>query len=389
MAFQEVSTSSCGGRLVSSIGGALIGVLLFFVSFPVLFWNEGRAVHMAQDLEEGSKNVVSVDPPKVDPANDGKLIHITAKATTDETLADPDFGVKDKAIRLARKVEMYQYKEEAHTEKKKNLGGSETTVTTYTYPTVWSEEHYDSAAFKDPDFKGNNPPMPPYASKTWDAEKVTAGDFELSKSLIAMIRNEKPLPVGDKTGEAKPPERYKVAEGGFYKSVDAGGSSSSPAVGDVKVTYTVVEPETVSVIAVQTGKTFKPFHGSSGNDIELLEETDKDAAGMFKTAVENNNTLTWILHVVGFLMMAIGIFLVLNPLSVMGDVVPFIGNMVGALLAFIAALLAFGLSLVTISIGWVFYRPLIGIPLLLVGLAGIAGVVYLLIRWKKPAKSMA
>ena len=76
MAFQEVSTQGWGGRIVSSFGGALLGVVLFIVSFPVLFWNEGRAVHMAQDLEEGAKSVVHMEADKVDPANDNKLIHI-------------------------------------------------------------------------------------------------------------------------------------------------------------------------------------------------------------------------------------------------------------------------------------------------------------------------
>src|SRR5271168_5165340 len=108
MAFREVSKQSWGGRIGSSLGGALLGGLLFLVSFPLLWWNEGRAVQTEQSLTEGAKNVVAIDADKVDSANEGKLVHITAKATTDDTPAEPDFHVKaPKVIRLDRKVEMY------------------------------------------------------------------------------------------------------------------------------------------------------------------------------------------------------------------------------------------------------------------------------------------
>ena len=145
MAYREVSNQSLGGRLVASVGGALFGGLLFLASFAVLWWNEGRAVQTEQSLTEGANNVVSVNAGKVDSANEGKLVHITAKATTDDTPTDPDFGVQaPKDLRLGRKVEMYQYKEEAHKETRKKLGGGEETVTTYTYDPVWSEDLQDS-----------------------------------------------------------------------------------------------------------------------------------------------------------------------------------------------------------------------------------------------------
>jgi hypothetical protein len=57
------------------------------------------------------QELVTVDASSVDPANEGKLVHLTAKAVTDETLADDMFGVSANAIKLRRNVEMYQWKE--------------------------------------------------------------------------------------------------------------------------------------------------------------------------------------------------------------------------------------------------------------------------------------
>src|SRR4051812_752026 len=54
MTFTEHSSQSWGSRLLESIKSVLIGLVLFVVAFPLLFWNEGRAVHTAKCLAEGS-----------------------------------------------------------------------------------------------------------------------------------------------------------------------------------------------------------------------------------------------------------------------------------------------------------------------------------------------
>jgi hypothetical protein len=67
------------------------------------------------------------------------------------------------------------------------------------------------------------------------------------------------------------------------------------------------------------------------------------------------------------------------------DVVPFIGNLLGAGATLFAVLLALPLSLATISVGWVFYRPLVGVPLLIGAVALLVGGIWLL-RRRAPAK---
>ena len=59
----------------------------------------------------------------------------------------------------------------------------------------------------------------------------------------------------------------------------------------------------------------------------------------------------------------------------MADVIPILGNIVGAGTGIIAFLLAACLSLVTIAIAWVFYRPVLGISLLIVAAVLIVLVV--------------
>jgi len=63
---------------------------------------------------------------------------------------------------------------------------------------------------------------------------------------------------------------------------------------------------------------------------------------------------------VGFLVMAIGIMLVFQPLVVIADVLPILGNFLGMGIALFAGVTAAGFSLLTIGIAWIYYRPVPG-----------------------------
>src|ERR1700730_9920105 len=148
--FTETTHQSWLSRLGQSVMGVLIGIGLIIGSTILIFWNEGRAVQTARSLTEGEGLVIAADAANVDPANEGKLVHVSGELATKIPLADPEFGLTTAAARLVRTVEVFQWKEESHTETKKNLGGSEDKVTTYTYTQVWSEPRIDSSRFHSP-----------------------------------------------------------------------------------------------------------------------------------------------------------------------------------------------------------------------------------------------
>ena len=141
--FTQVTSTSWIARLGKSILGVLIGIVLIIAAIVLLFWNEGRAVTTARSLAEGSHAVVAVGSASVDPANDGKLVYVSGDLTARAPLADQEFGVSANALRLVRKVEMYEWKEESKTERRDKLGGGEEEVKTYTYHRVWSDRYED------------------------------------------------------------------------------------------------------------------------------------------------------------------------------------------------------------------------------------------------------
>src|SRR5579872_4130337 len=132
----QIETTSWGSRLGKSLVGALFGVVLFLIAFPLLIWNEYNSVQTIRALEEGSGQCMSVAADKVDDGNQGKLIHTTGQATTTETLKDDPFGVSANALLLKRKAEIYQWKERKESKTEKQAGGKEVTVTKFYHDKV-------------------------------------------------------------------------------------------------------------------------------------------------------------------------------------------------------------------------------------------------------------
>jgi hypothetical protein len=357
--FTEYTSEGWLSRLGGSIKSVLVGVLFFLVSFPLLFWNEGRAVKTARSLDEGASAVVSVPSDRVDPTNDKKLVHTTGQATTDEVLNDADFGIALNAIKLIRNVEMYQWEERTTSEERKKLGGGTERVTRYDYEKVWASQVIDSDLFKHPE-DHRNPSRMPFESRTLVARKVTLGAFTLSSEQVGMLDEGEDLQI-DPAMEAAP-RRVKVSlDSGMFHT---GADPSSPDIGAVRVRFEVVRPKAVSVVGQQTGDTFEPYKARAGDDILLVKESALSAAAMFEAARTENTIITWVLRVVGWLLMFFGLLMVFRPISVFGDVVPIVGSILGAGLGVFSFLVASALSTLTMGLAWVFYRPLLGFILL-------------------------
>jgi hypothetical protein len=382
----KVSRQNIFSRLGGAIKGVVIGLLIFLVSFPVLFLNEGRAVKTAKSLKEGAAAVVSVDASRVDPGRQGALIHVSGEAKTAEILRDKDFPIEVNAIALERKVEMYQWREDSSSQTREKIGGTQETVTTYTYSKDWSSSVIDSSRFQEK--QGHqNPGKFPYEALRVRAEKVELGAFTLGTSIASQLDRFTPYAVDDAFLKALPDnlrERASIVEGKLF----IGANPASPQIGDVRIAFGTVPPATVSVIGAQQGSVIDGYTTSNGRTLAMVKTGLHSADAMFEAAQQENATLTWILRLVGFVMMFLGLAMILGPLSVMASVIPFVGRIVGAGTRLIAGFVAAGLSLVTIAIGWIVYRPLLGLLLLLVA-GGLIAAAFVLIKKSRGAPGQA
>ncbi|MEO2019550.1 MAG: TMEM43 family protein [Fuerstiella sp.] len=386
--FSEVTSESWFSRIQGAIKGILVGLVMFAISLPLLFWNEGRAVQTAKSLDEGSGAVVSVKSESVDSATEGKFVHFSGMATTDETLFDEQFNVSVNAIHLVRNVEMYQWEEEEKSDTKKRVGGGSETVTTYSYDLAWSSSLIDSSSFHE---RGRdehqNPLAMPVKSNSISAGNVLVGAYQLPPELVAEIENPKTVVL---TEDNIPVEFTEATESMAAMQLASstqlylGQSPSSPELGDVRISLVQTDPADVSVYGQQTSQTLQPYQTEAGNALLDLRMGIVSGEQMIEMAQAENRMMAWILRGVGAFLMFLGIFLVLRPISVLADVLPILGNIAEVGVAFIAGVLTISLALTTIAVAWLFYRPMIGVPLLVVAVAGI-GFLIMKLAGKKAA----
>ena len=72
-----------------------------------------------------------------------------------------------------------------------------------------------------------------------------------------------------------------------------------------------------------------------------------------------------------------GLKTILAPLHTLGAVVPVIGHIVEFGTGLLSFVLALALSLITVAIAWIFYRPMLGIALLVAGAAVLLSLKFL------------
>lgn len=379
--FTETTSTGWFSKIGSALWGVLMAPLLMIGSGALLFWNEGNFVYRAASLGEAKTAQVDVaDSAKLEADKVGKLVHLSGDAKTDETLEDADFGLKVKAIRLSRKVEMYQWVEKEKSEKKKKLGGGEETVTTYEYEKKWEDEPVDSDRFKDK--KGHqNPGAFPIQAKSETAKKVDVGAYHLSSGLISQIDKSEPLTLNVEEVKASPWLKDRTDAQVTSGEVYIGDAKNGPTVGDVKIAFTEVKPALISILAeLGADGALDAWKASNGYTVDRVEYGKVSGADMIKIMENENELITWILRAVGTLLMVVAVGMVFKPLEVLADVIPMLGDFVGWGTGIFAFVIGVAMSLFVVSIAWFYYRPLYGILLIVAGVALVMGVRMLLAK---------
>jgi hypothetical protein len=365
--FSERTHVSWGRKLTESIVAVGIGIALVLAMSALLFWNEGRAVQTYRSLDEGAHLVVKADAARVDPANDAKLVHVQGDLEAAAPVADSALGIQTKAARLVRHVEMFQWKEEQRTETRKNVGGSEERTTTYTYVRTWESRRIDSSRFRQP--AGHQNPQMRFSEYQATAKDATLGAFRPGAAALSRIpaSEAKPIPADaaqqfQGRSDLGPAQ---VVDGALY----LGPNPSEPRVGDLRITYKIAPLGPTSFIARQVGADLQEYQTKAGDALLLARSGLVAPEAMFAQAQAENRILTWVLRLVGAIFMFVGFVLILRPIAVLGDVVPFIGSILGAGTALAALLLTMVVAPLVVAIAWLFFRPLVSIAVIAVGAA--------------------
>jgi hypothetical protein len=359
--YVEVTTRSWLSRLMNSVVGVLIGLLLVVIAIWLLWMNEGRT-----DLSKVAERSVPISAETVDPAANGKFVAATGKLTSSELLGDPGYLKPGNYIRLVRRVEMYAWEEDTRSETKTNVGGSETTTTEYTYEKRWTSSPDDSSRFKVPE--GHQNPEMALKGTSFRVRSAQVGAYEIDPSTITLPGTED-LPLSEANIEAGQGRLE-----GEYLYIGRG-SLQSPQVGDLRVRYEIVPAGiNVTVLGQVDGNRLVSYTSREGETLYRAFQGDRAAA--IEALATEHVMMSWLLRFLGFIMMWIGFMLVAEPLSVFLDFLPILGRMSRMATSIATFGLALGLSLLIIILSIIFHNILI----LLFILGVIAVIGFLLYR---------
>ena len=327
---------------MKNFGSLVIGIILFFAAFGLLWWNEGNSAKKINIANYTNKNAIEVSSNNIQRDNDNKLIATNGQALTSSTLSD-GFVNSPNTLVLERTVRMYQWIEESEDGK---------TV----YKKDWSDIEQNSDEFED---KSHRNPKFTIASNEYIAPNATLGQYDLSERQIGLIDPQNEFSnLTEKTG-------FEIINNQYYK----GKNIEDPEVGDILISYNYApsgsaisiigeqksDNTIVSMIHKKLGKIYIQYDGKMTKD-EMLEKYRND-----------NKMLTMFLRFLGWFLMFIGLKLFFEPLMSILNFIPILGKLADTATTFIFALITFILSLFTISIAWFAYRPLLSISLIATG----------------------
>lgn len=346
----KVTRTSYGGNIKDSIVGAFIGILLFLGSFALLWINEGRSVKQIEKANFMQKNAIEVTSDTLNPENNDLLIATSGSAITTDYLYDGIVYLEN-TLTLDRVVEMYQWHEDEDRKTTDNYGGSSTTTTTYNYYKDWSSKPQDSSRFEYSGY--DNPPFK-IKSEKYSANNATFGVYSLSKEQISKIKSETEytnLPISNK---------YSIVDKYYYE----GNNYNDPQIGDIRISYKYSPSGTnISIIGKQNSDyTISPLESKKG-EIYLQYNGLLNKEEMIKKFKEFNSFLTNILRFVGWFLMFAGLNLIIKPIHTVLKIIPPLAHITEFITGFGLFLISVVLSISTIAIAWLIYRPILAIAL--------------------------
>lgn len=404
------------------IGAFVAGCIMIPFSLVLLWKNEKKQVTYAKLVAVAKEECTTVEADSPDEANNYNLVHVTGTTENAEDITDHSFGCSvANSYRLVRTVEMYQWKETKTTTKN---GDEETTVTEYDQG--WFEYPISSSNFDDQDGHENPSNEWPFKSETIDAQTVTMGKFRLNSTQVKTLGGQRDESLEfENDGEdvinttadalaAKEFANFELRDGYLYSSTSA--NDESQHIGQYRVKFHYNQCGTATVMAQQIqdnedGFTFRKWNPEKRN-VEYGQSTDAEMdstwgsplccyiclcvnccmGALFEEVVdvardgqlsssvyfeEQDNMVDNMKYIrpLGIFLCIFGHYLLFSPIIKLLDMIPFVGWLLSGLVAVAAIIFAIvvglTLSVLTIAIAWVFFRPLIGIPLLLIVAASI------------------
>lgn len=352
----RVRRQSYGNKLASSLVGAVLGIIMFLASFVALYLNEGR--ENLGKIAAGAKEVTSHSQAKTEEL-------ICFKGTLDADIYAKDtYLIEDDYLYIERIVEMYGYEETKHTDKKDNLGGSSTITESYTYQLKWT-----SSPLKSTNFKGDNSERPTISNETQYNSRITdmpqsitekatsmhIGDYSVNEDV--QLSGASALSITASNSNLSSLPNSIINNQYILQSSQEEPSFSSPKLGDIRISYKAIKAnksgiifgafshQAISKFVTPKNKTLLRYFSGVDTKAEAVSILEKE-----------HKTMTWILRLVGFLLMFLGLVAMSNPISEFVSVIPIFSKMSKGVFGIIAFIVSLVLTTLTVLLSIILHN---------------------------------
>ena len=334
MAIVKTTRTGFLGNLINSVMAIPIGILMFLISFWVLFKNEGLP-NLGKICEAESSEVAADEA-----GHDGDFVSVTGELKSGSMLGDPEFLSPGNYINLSRDVEMYAWVEHTESETVDKVGGGTETRTTYTYEMEWTSNPRTNG-FEDSSY--NNPPMQ-IQSQSWSGDSANIGVWEIDVDDARWPGGEALSPSSlTLLGQAA---RGTVSGDHVYLGY---GGPGSPGIGDHRISFRALSPgATVTGFGEASGSSLTAYNYEDSET--FLRVLNGDRAEAIATMLFEASARKWGLRILGFFLMWFGMQMVFSPLHAVAGILPFIKKGTKFLIAAITFPIAATLTLLTIVI---------------------------------------
>jgi hypothetical protein len=358
MAFNFGSRSSGPSK-----GLGIVGLTMFSAAMAGMFWNESRTAHKATALAELEKVAISAPAAQALPANEGKAIALSDIATTDTGATDPVFPIGDSnTLKVSRRVEMYQW--DKHTS-----GTGSKRRTEWRQKWSSSEESGDSS-HSNPEF--------PLRSESTLANDAHLGAFTISGEHIDELDGEPAQLPSELSVELHDQGWRANSSSGFFLGK---GDPDRPEIGDVRVSFRVIEEGPISVIAKQSNDAVVPYMAKNGEELFLIEPGKLTKETVIANAKSSNTSMAYIIRGVTALGMTLGLGMAFSGLVSWLSWIPFLGPLLERFAFFTGAATGFVLSIFVFVGAWLWAHPL----MLILAVAAMSALGFWLIQRKRQA----
>lgn len=101
-------------------------------------------------------------------------------------------------------------------------------------------------------------------------------------------------------------------------------------------------------------------------------------------AVSKSNMITWVIRVVAYFMMVIGICMFFSPITTILGFIPLVGGLLKGTVGFViflaALIVCIPLWIIAFSLAWLWYHPKVGAIFLGIGLAILGVIIFINMR---------